>query len=227
MAATEPTELMSGARFVAQHLTAPERIERAIREIELNLKADPGVIFDHAKSLIETTCKTIFKEMGKTADEGWSVSQLASFTMQAVVRIPAGHPDPVNAKKRMENALRGLVAVVQGLGELRNLEGEIGHGQEADRIQLSPCQAEFAARCADTVIKFLVESHRNNQEADGIDTLSYYQHPEFNEYIDQLHPPVTIFQGQYNASEILFQFDLQIYKDVLNEFLEEAKGEPA
>ncbi len=202
MAATEPTALMSGARFVAQHLTAPERIERAIREIELNLKADPGVIFDHAKSLIETTCKTIFKEMGKTADEGWSVSQLAGFTMQAVVRVPTGHPEPEAAKKKMELALKGLVAVVHGLAELRNLEGEIGHGQEADRIQLSPCQAEFAARCADTVIKFLVESNRNNQEAEGIEVLSYFQYPEFNEYVDQLHPPVNIFQGQYKASEI-------------------------
>src|SRR3974377_1659952 len=105
MAITEPTVLMSGARFVAQHLTAPERIERAIREIELNLKADPGVIFDHAKSLIETTCKTIFKEMGKTPDEGWSVSQLAGFTLQAVVRIPDGHPEPAEAKKRIETAL--------------------------------------------------------------------------------------------------------------------------
>ncbi len=227
MAATEPTALMTGARFVAQHLTAPERIERAIREIELNLKADPGVIFDHAKSLIERTCKTIFKEMGKTADEGWSVSQLAGFTMQAVVRVPAGHPEPEAAKKKMEVALKGLIAVVHGLAELRNLEGEIGHGQEANRIQLSPCQAEFAARCADTVIKFLVESDRNNQEADGIETLSYYQHPEFNEYVDQLHPPLNIFQGQYKASEILFEFDLQVYRDALNEFLEEAKGEPA
>jgi len=219
---------MSGARFVAQHLTAPERIERAIREIEANLQNDPGVIFDHAKSLIETTCKTIFKEMGKTADENWSVQQLASFTMQAVVRVPAGHPEPAIAKKRMDNALRGLVAVVHGLGELRNLEGEIGHGQEADRITLTPCQAEFAARCADTVIKFLVESFRNSQLADGVEPmLSYFEHPAFNEYIDQLHTPVTIFQGQYNPSEILFQFDLQIYKDALDEFLREPEGEPA
>ena len=29
------------------------------------------------------------------------------------------------------------------------------------------------------------------------------------------------------ASRILFEFDLQVYRDALNEFLEEAKGEPA
>jgi len=228
MPANDQSPLMSGARFVARHLTAPDRIERAIREIESNLKSDPGVIFDHAKSLIETTCKTIFKEMGKTADENWSVQQLASFTLSAVVRIPAGHPDPKNAKKKIETALKGLVGVVHGLGELRNLEGEIGHGQEADRPTLNSCHAEFAARAADTVIKFLVESHRNGQQEDGVEPpLSYFEHPEFNDYTDELHPPVSIFQGQYKPSDVLYQLDLQTYKDALAEFLNEPEGEKA
>jgi len=214
--------VMSGARFVAQRLSAPERIEWAIREIEANLKDRPGIVFDFAKSLIETTCKTIFKEMGQPADEGWSVQQLASFTLKAVVRAPAGHPNPEVAKTRLETCLKGLVGVVHGLGELRNLDGEIGHGLETDRITLGSCHAEFAARAADTVVKFLMESHRNAQEADGVETaLSYYEYPEFNDYVDDLHSPSSIFNGEYKSSEILFQMDPQIYKDALHEFLRE------
>lgn len=226
MATPEQPPVMSGARYVAQQLSAPERIEWAIREIEANLRDRPGIVFDYAKSLIETTCKTIFKEMGNPADESWSVQQLASFTLKAVVRVPAGHPEPEAAKKRLETALKGLVGVVHGLGELRNLDGELGHGQETDRITLGSSHAEFAARAADTVIKFLVESHRNAQEADGVaPPLSYYEHPEFNDYVDELHPPSPIFNGQYKSSEVLFQMDPQIYKDALEEFLEQPDEE--
>lgn len=221
-APTDPMPFMSGARFVAEHLTSPERIERAIREIEDNLNGDPGVVFDHAKSLIETTCKTIFKELGKTADEGWKLQQLASFTLSAVNKIPDGHPEPEKARQRIEIAFKSLVGVVHGLGELRNHEGEIGHGQEADRITLSPFHAEFAARAADTIVKFLVDAHRSGQQADGVQIIpSYFEHPEFNEYIDELHEPITIFNGSYKASEILLRFDPQIYKDVLDDFLNE------
>lgn len=227
MATPEPLPVMSGARFVAAHITAPERIEWAIREIESNIKERPGLVFDYAKSLIETTCKTIFKEMGKNADEGWSVQQLASFTLKAVVRVPDGHPDPAAAKKRLETALSGLIGVVHGLGELRNLEGELGHGKEADRVTLEPCHAEFAARAADAVIKFLVEAHRNALVADGgAPLLSYFEHPDFNDYVDELHKPVAIFVGQYKASEVLFQMDLQTYKDALAEYLAEPEEEP-
>lgn len=222
MASPEQLPVMSGARYVAQQLSAPERIEWAIREIEANLKDRPGIVFDYAKSLIETTCKTIFKEKGNTADESWSVQQLASYTLKSVVRVPAAHPEPELARSRLETALKGLVGVVHGLGELRNLDGEIGHGKETDRVTLGSCHAEFAARAADTVVKFLVESHRNAKEADGVaPPLSYYEYPEFNDYVDELHPPSAILNGQYKSSEVLFQMDPQVYKDALEEFLEQ------
>jgi hypothetical protein len=225
MAENNQPSLMVGARFVAAQLAAPERIERAIREIEANIAKDPGVVFDHAKSLIETTCKTIFKELGKVPDENWKLGQLAGFTLNAVNRIPDGHPEPEEAKKRLETALKGLVAVVHGLGEIRNLEGEIGHGQEAGRVTLSPCHAEFAARAADTVIKFLVEVYRSGQAADREEfKIAYVANPDFNEYVDELFPPVRIFQSVYKTSEILFQFDPQVYKDALAEFDTDQEG---
>lgn len=222
MAEPEQLLVMSGARFVAQTLTAPARIEWAIREIESNLNEIPGLVFDYAKSLVETTCKTILKEMGQTADENWKIQQLATITLKAVVRIPDGHPNPTAARDRLETALKGLIGVVHGLGELRNLDGELGHGREADRVTMDSCHAEFAARAADAVVKFLVEAHRNGQEADGAPpSLSYYENPEFNEYVDELHAPVTIFVAQYKASEVLFQMDRQTYTDALDEYLNE------
>ena len=224
MAETEQLPVMSGARFVARQLSAPERIDWAIREIEANLKDRPGLVFDYAKSLVETTCKTILKERGQTADENWKVQQLASITLKAVVRVPVGHPDPTAARDRLETALKGLVGVVHGLGELRNLDGELGHGKETDRITLGSCHAEFAARAADAVIKFLVEAHRNAQEADGAPPmLSYFEHADFNEYVDEMHKPFTILTAQYKASEILYQMDLQTYRDALDEFLTESE----
>ncbi len=221
---SEELQVMTGARYVAHSLSAPARIDWAIREIESNLKERPGLVFDYAKSLVETTCKTILKEIGQTADENWKIQQLASITLKAVVRVPVGHPEPEAAKDRLETALKGLVGIVHGLGELRNLDGELGHGKEADRVTMSSFHAEFAARAADAVVKFLVEAHRSAQEADGApSSLSYYEHSEFNDYVDDLHPPCVILVGQYKASEVLYQMDRQTYSDALADYLNEAE----
>jgi hypothetical protein len=219
MAENEELQVMTGARFVAQTLSGPARIELAIRQIESNLKECPGLVFDYAKSLVETTCKTILKEKGQAVDENWKIQQLASITLKAVVRIPDGHPDPEAAKHRLETTLKGLVGIVHGLGELRNLDGELGHGKELDRVTMTSFHAEFAARAADAVVKFLVEAHRNAQEADGNQRrLSYYENPEFNDYVDDLHAPCIIFVGQYKASEVLYQMDRLTYSDALAEY---------
>lgn len=221
---SEELQVMTGARYVAHSLSAPARIDWAIREIESNLKERPGLVFDYAKSLVETTCKTILKEIGQTADENWKIQQLASITLKAVVRVPVGHPEPEAAKDRLETALKGLVGIVHGLGELRNLDGELGHGKEADRVTMSSFHAEFAARAADAVVKFLVEAHRSAQEADGApSSLSYYEHSEFNDYVDDLHPPCVILVGQYKASEVLYQMDRQTYSAALADYLNEAE----
>jgi hypothetical protein len=106
--------LMTGARYVAQSIAAPERILRAIQGIESNLIADPGVVFDHAKALIETTCKTLLKERGLPTNEEWKVQQLARYTLKVVVQIPIGHPEPEVAKARLETTLQSLIGVVQG-----------------------------------------------------------------------------------------------------------------
>jgi hypothetical protein len=216
--------LMTGARYVAQCIGAPERINRAIHEIESNLQIDPGVVFDHAKSLIETTCKTLLKERGYQSDENWKVHRLAEYTLNVVVQIPDGHPDPNAAKTRIQNTLRSLIGVVQGVGELRNMEGEIGHGKEADRITLTSCHAEFAARAADAVVKFLTESHRgNNGKQDEV--VVYSENPSFNESIDELYGPFVVLAGSYQASEVLYQMDRQVYQDALTEYLQEPKAE--
>lgn len=226
MAETEQP-IMVGARFAASNLAAPERIERAIKEIEANILKDPGVVFDHAKSLVETTCKTIFKEMGKEADENWNLGKLAGFTLNAVIRIPDGHPEPVEAKKRFETALKGLVSVAQGLGEIRNLEGELAHGKDAGRVSLTPSHAEFAARAADVVVKFLVESYRAMPATEETEPkIIYSQNKKFNEYIDDLYPPVSVFDAAFKMSEVLFQMDPQLYRDSCNDYQTKEERDP-
>lgn len=218
--------LMTGARYVAQNIAAPERVNRAIDGIESNLRDDPGVVFDYAKSLIETTCKTLMKERGHEPDEAWKVQQLARFTLKAVVQVPSGHSDPESAKARLETTLQGLIGIVQGIGELRNQEGEIGRGKEADRIGLTSCHAEFAARAADAVVKFLVESHLGPKSAtEDAEQFTYSENQTFNDYVDELHDPVLILSGQYKPSEVLFQMDRQTYRDALVDFALEGREE--
>jgi hypothetical protein len=217
---------MTGARSIATKLSSADRIELAIDLIEENIERAPGYAFDLASSLIQTVCRTILKECGKDPGKNPDVHSLAKATLDAVLFVPDGHPDPTAAKRHLDAAFRNLTGVVLGVGTLRNMEGDVSHGKELERVGLAPCHAEFAVRSADAVVKFLFECHRSaklpgTQEG----ALAYSENPSFNEYVDDLHQPVQILAGQYKPSEVLFQMDRQSYQDALTEYLLESKVE--
>lgn len=211
--------LMTGARFIATKLSSSDRIELAIDLIEENIERAPGYAFDLASSLIQTVCRTILKECGRDPGNNPDVHSLAKATLDAVLFVPNGHPDPAAAKRHLDAAFRNLTGVVLGVGTLRNLEGEVSHGKDLERVSLAPCHAEFAVRAADAVVKFLFECHRSAKPSDAAqDVLTYSKNPDFNDYVDELHPPVEIFAGRYKPSEVLFQMDRQTYQDALADY---------
>ena len=74
------------------------------------------------------------------------------------------------------------------------------------------------------LLKFLTESHRgNNGKQDEV--VVYSENPSFNESIDELYGPFVVLAGSYQASEVLYQMDRQVYQDALTEYLQEPKAE--
>lgn len=220
-----PLPMMTGARSIAARLSSPDRIQRAIDLIENSIEQAPGYAFDLAKNLIETVCRTILKECGQDPGENPDVHKLAKATLDAVLIVPDGHPDPTTAKRHLDSAFRNLSGVVLGVGTLRNMEGELGHGRESDRVSLASYHAEFAVRAADAIVKFLFECHRAPTDSLSVDTITYSENVEFNNYIDELFDPIQIFSNCYKASDVLFKLDVREYKGALAGYIEERKAE--
>jgi hypothetical protein len=94
---------------------------------------------------------------------------------------------------------------------------------------LDNLQAEFAARSADAVIRFMWAAHTAYARTATIARLRYEEMGEFNGWIDNYQyeeTPVAIFENTYKQSEILFKLDLDAYRSAYSgyqEFLEELK----
>lgn len=149
-------EVLSGADivYVSQQIT---RMEAAV----LN---DPGLAIGTAKELVETCCKTILHERGLTASGNEDLPQLVKRTVKELKLTPNDIPDKAKAVETIRVLLSNLATITNGIAELRNKYGT-GHGREASSKGLRPRHAKLAVGAASTLAVFLVETHRDGNEA--------------------------------------------------------------
>ena len=76
----------------------------------------------------------------------------------------------------------------------------------------------LAAGAADTIVGFLHRVHRQDRIPPGRVRLEYEDNPDFNNWIDDVHEPVRIFEVECRASEVLFQVDQEAYRIYLAEY---------
>lgn len=119
---------------------------------------DPRLAIGTAKELVETVCKTILRERGRTADPSWDVMDLVKAVREELQLVPDAIPESAKAAKTMKIMLANLATIAQGLAELRNLYGS-GHGPDGKPKGLQPRHARLAAGAAATLVTFLIETH--------------------------------------------------------------------
>lgn len=148
---------LSGCREVLREMGSPRHIADAIDRLEEAVYRTPNFSFDLAKALLESVCKTILVDRGITVDAAWELPKLLKETLSTLPLVPAEHTG--KADDILKRITGNLQSVVQSLGELRNREGILGHGQSAYFQQLESVQAIFAARSAESVIHLLYMCH--------------------------------------------------------------------
>lgn len=205
---------MHGARQVLRMAGDAIHLEQQIRAIELAVRDAPNLAFDLARSLVETVCKTILTDRGATPPKGYD--DLLRDTYSSVQLTPPPADDAVVAGFR--RIVEGLDGAVGGISELRKKEGLASHGKDAYTMPTESIQAEFAARAADTIVCFLYRCHR---QFSTLETrhLIYDDYPKLNEYIDETHEPVRIFQYELPPSRVLFATDREAYREQVMEEL--------
>jgi len=146
----------------AVRLDAPE-LHRQIERMRASVEGDPGLTVGTAKELVETACKTILDDHGRTVDPEWDIGRLMKETREALKLLPSDIPDSARGAESIKRLLANLGSVVQALGELRNLYGT-GHGRSGRRRGISSRHARLASGTATALVTFLLETHWERTE---------------------------------------------------------------
>lgn len=208
--------VMIGAREV--NLIGAGHFENQIEAIENAVEENPGFVFSLSKTLIETTCKTILNDRKQTINPKWDMPQLFRETLKTLQLVSEDIDDSTKISKSIKKTVNGLITTIQGICELRTLQGIASHGQDAYFKQLDDFHARFIARSADVVISFLFRVHRKYPVDVSIRRLIYSGMSDYNNWIDEQNESVKIFKYEYKPSEVLFIFDKIAYRDLLSDY---------
>jgi hypothetical protein len=139
--------------FAARHLA--EQISRAEKAVE----SDPALAIGTAKEIIETCCKTILAERGKTLPGTPDIPELTKATLKELKLVPDDIHEAARGSAVIKRLLQNLGTIGNNLAELRGLYGT-GHGSHGATEALTPRHAKLAVGAASTLATFLFDTHR-------------------------------------------------------------------
>lgn len=131
-----------------------------LQRLQEAVDADPRLAISTAKSLVETTCKTILAERGISFAPAAEIADLVKAVRKALKLVPEDIPDSSKGAESIKRLLTNLATVSQSLAELRNLYGS-DHGPHGKAKGLAPRHARLAAGAAATLVTFLFETHQD------------------------------------------------------------------
>lgn len=205
--------VMHGAR--AAMADGLVHIEEQVKGIERAVAENPGLAFDLARIVVESTCRTILTERKRAFARDDDLPKLFKTVTTLLPILPAAASAEATAQKSLKQTLNGLHTALQGVCELRNSCGFASHGADGPRPAMEGVQALLAAQAADTIVGFLHRIHRQDQSHTSVVALRYEDNRTFNEFVDDEHDEVMIFGLKYRPSEVLFRVDLEAYRDAL------------
>ncbi len=191
-------------------------IEEQVKALELAVAQNAGLAFDLAKTLVESTCKTIITERGNQYNKDDDLPELFKIVTRSIPFLPVALAAEADARRSLEQTLNGLKTALQGMCELRNAFGFASHGSDRARPPMEEIQAILVAQAADTIIGFLYRVHRQDLLKPTVARLDYNDNRDFNEWLDEQCESVQILSlPSYRPSDVLFNVDQEAYRDLL------------
>jgi hypothetical protein len=208
---------MTGAREIIQLTGGAVPISEEVQAIESFMLSSPSMVFDLSRALVETTCKTILEERGKTSVSS-NLNKLLEETYVETSLVPERFAADEKTSEKLTQLIHGFECVIQSISHLRNTFGICSHGRPGSAQSLELAHALLAARSADALVHFLYMAHKFFFAPIKEEGLELGNNPDFNDYIDSLHEPTELLGGLYQASELLFRTDEEAYREALEEF---------
>jgi hypothetical protein len=199
-------------------------IEPQVEALERAVEENPALAFDLARTVIESTCRTILTERGIAFAATDELPKLFKAASNSLPFLPASERGNIDARKSLAQTLSGLSTAVQGVCELRNTCGFASHGSDIPRPRLESVQALLAAEAADTIVGFFHRVHQQDRSAPPPNNLSLGNDAEFDAHIDDRFPIVSIFQEDFLASRVLFELAPEPYRLYLSEYKQDKEA---
>jgi hypothetical protein len=201
-------------------------IKEQVQSIEEAVVENPALAFDLARTLVESVCRTILTERQVSYSETDDLPKLFRIVCHHLPFLPPTASNDTAARESLRRAVSGLSTTVQGICELRNQCGFASHGSGGPRAAMGTVQALLAAQAADAIVGFLYGVHRHDPVPPPSPRAEYDENEEFNEYVDEVHGPILIFDIEFRPSEILYQMEPESYRIYAAEFDKEADPDP-
>jgi hypothetical protein len=196
------------------------QIRSAIEVIERSIPGDPGLAFTHCRGLLETVCKTILTDRGVATGADESPNRLMAQTLKVLKLTPDSFGGDTRVEEGVEDLLRGLNQLMNGVVALRNSQGVGPHGRDALEAVLDADYAIIAAYAIDSAAALLYRLHRKQSETDPLKRIRFGDYPAFDLYLDEKYADLAIEDTPIQASKALCLLDPEAYRQRLMAYLE-------
>ncbi|MCA3748325.1 MAG: abortive infection family protein [Rubrobacter sp.] len=212
----DPDFVMYGAR--AAIAGGLGHIEVQVNSIERAVVENPGLAFDLAKTLVESVCRAVLKERSIDYKETDDLPKLFKTATTSLPLLPTELSGEAKIRKSLIQTLNGLHTAIQGICELRNQCGFASHGSDKPRPAMESVQALLAAEAADAIVGFLYRAHSQSRTPLPSPRDEYEANDSFNDYVDEIHDMIQIFDAEFRPSEVLFEMEPETYRIYLADF---------
>lgn len=128
------------------------------RKIHIRRISDPEGAITTARSLVESTCKYILDELGKSYTDRDDLPRLYKNTANAMHLSPSQHNEQI-----FKQILSGCISVIDGFSALRNDLGD-AHGKGKIKFSPSARHADLAVNLAGTISTFLISTYEEQHK---------------------------------------------------------------
>ena len=195
-----------------------EHIEEQVKGIEQAVIENPGLAFDLAKTLVESTCRAVLGERSVVYAETDDLPKLFKSATRHLAFLPATASNADEVHKSLTKTLAGLNTAIHGICELRNQCGFASHGSGDPRPVMEGVQALLAAEAADAIVGFLHRVHRQDRTPPTAPSPIFDDNSAFNNHLDESFGPLMVFDVAFRPSEVLYRMEPETYRIYLAEF---------
>lgn len=173
--------------------------------IEKHIEEKPDISIETCKAVIEGISKLALHLLAQEPIDSHSGADFATLFKRALSNLQEGRGYSDTA------LVNRLCSVVQYIGEIRNSQSDISHGRASLKEQLSDADfAELVIGITDNLCTYMLRRLDMLSEKEVL----YDDNPEFNDYLDGLHP----LDGIVLYSKALFDQEFETYEIELGDY---------